>query len=94
MDDFSVSVTVTHKLPQSESIKTTKHKAEIWKYRQHSRDLQEGKSGGYRVIAAIMDPDGGAKDIRLITVYIKKEKVDLTEAELNAIVDEVDAFIT
>lgn len=60
---------------------------EIYKVRVANSDLQRGKSGGYRVIYAIESP---TKYI-LVTIYSKTEQADVSIAELQRILAELDA---
>ncbi len=92
MAEVKESLALTHKLPQSVKLKKTSNGAEVWKYRQRCRDLKKGKSGGYRIIAAMLNPEEEDKHIVLITVYIKKEKENLSETELNMIINEIEEY--
>lgn len=54
----------------------------IFKIRMASRDMQKGKSGGYRVIYLIQETE---KTIYLLTLYPKGTKENIDVAEINQI---------
>ncbi|GBC64116.1 hypothetical protein DENIS_5133 [Desulfonema ishimotonii] len=54
------------------------------KLRLGSADMARGKRGGYRVITYVND---GAGKIRLLTIYAKPRKADISDAEIKYILE-------
>jgi mRNA-degrading endonuclease RelE of RelBE toxin-antitoxin system len=59
----------------------------IFKVRVPNRDVQRGKSGGYRIIYYLQ----AQTDIILVTVYSKTEQADISAAQIRRIVSEFEA---
>lgn len=59
----------------------------IFKVRVPNRDVQRGKSGGYRVIYYLQTQT----DIVLVTIYSKTEQADISTAQIRRIVNEFEA---
>ena len=59
----------------------------IFKVRIPNRDVQKGKSGGYRLIYYLQTK----VDIILITIYSKSEQSDITAVQIRRIVREFEA---
>ncbi len=59
----------------------------IFKVRVPNRDVQRGKSGGYRVIYYLQTQ----ADIILVTIYSKTEQADISAAQIRRIVSEFEA---
>lgn len=57
----------------------------VYKIRMASRDMQRGKSGGFRVIYFF---DAGRKIVYLLTLYPKNEQADISVAEINHVLKE------
>lgn len=57
----------------------------IYKVRERNRDIQKGKSSGYRVIYWIKNP----ASVVLITIYSKTEQSDISSAAIRRIVSEM-----
>ena len=55
-----------------------------YKTRLSSRDVQRGKSGGYRVIYYIRT----ANRVILMSIYIKSARVDITPDEIRRLIEE------
>lgn len=55
----------------------------IYKIRLKSSDVPKGKRGGYRIITYVVDED---QKIRLLTIYIKPQKVTISDNEIMWIV--------
>ena len=87
--DFKSLLRITHELPQSKWLFTTKNKATAIKFRQNCSDIQDGKSGGYRIIGLILAPDEDDKKIVLLTVYIKKAQDTISKAEIDKLIKEL-----
>lgn len=62
----------------------------VWKIRLASSDMQVGKRGGYRVIYAIDLEEGGCY---LLTIYPKPDKADVSAAELEQLLLELEEFL-
>lgn len=58
----------------------------IFKARLASSDISKGKSGGFRVIYYLMEPD---KTIYLLTIYAKAYKEDIDQLEIKSILREI-----
>jgi mRNA-degrading endonuclease RelE of RelBE toxin-antitoxin system len=56
------------------------------KVRVKNRDIQRGKSAGYRLIYQVESPTS----VLLLTIYSKSDRSDITVAELRSIVSEFD----
>ncbi len=59
----------------------------IFKLRVSNRDVQKGKSGGYRLIYYLQTKS----EIILITIYSKAEQADISASQIRRIVGELDA---
>lgn len=59
----------------------------IFKVRISNRDVQKGKSGGYRLIYYLQTK----AEIILITIYSKAEQADISASQIRRIVGEFDA---
>jgi mRNA-degrading endonuclease RelE of RelBE toxin-antitoxin system len=57
------------------------------KVRVKNRDIQKGKSSGYRLIYQVESPTS----VLLLTIYSKSGRSDITVAELRSIVAEFDS---
>lgn len=57
-------------------------KGPVFKGRMASRDMQKGKSGGFRIIYLIRE---GRREIHLLTLYPKGERENLDASEINQI---------
>lgn len=55
-----------------------------YKLRLASADMSKGKRGGYRVITYVNDGQG---KIRLLTIYAKPRKADISDAEIRLILE-------
>lgn len=55
---------------------------EVFKLRIRNRDIQKGKSGGYRLIYYVKT----AKGIVLLTLYTKSEQADIAADEISDII--------
>ncbi|MCP5046313.1 MAG: type II toxin-antitoxin system RelE/ParE family toxin [bacterium] len=53
-----------------------------YKIRLQNTSIQKGKSGGFRVIIFLIDPD---KVVRLLSIYSKSEKSSISDAEIEKI---------
>lgn len=58
----------------------------IFKVRVPNRDVQRGKSGGYRIIYYLQTQT----DIILVTIYSKTEQADISAAQIRRIVNEFE----
>jgi mRNA-degrading endonuclease RelE of RelBE toxin-antitoxin system len=58
----------------------------MMKVRVKNRDIQKGKSAGYRLIYQVESPTS----VLLLTIYSKSDRSDITAAELRAIAAEFD----
>jgi mRNA-degrading endonuclease RelE of RelBE toxin-antitoxin system len=58
----------------------------MMKVRVKNRDIQKGKSAGYRLIYRVESPTS----VLLLTIYSKSDRSDITAAELRAIAAEFD----
>jgi mRNA-degrading endonuclease RelE of RelBE toxin-antitoxin system len=58
----------------------------VYKVRIENRDLQRGKSGGYRVVYYLKT----AERIILIMIYPKTEQADLSREVIRKIIDELE----
>jgi mRNA-degrading endonuclease RelE of RelBE toxin-antitoxin system len=58
----------------------------LYKVRVRNRDAQRGKSGGYRLIYYLQTP----VHVILITLYSKSEQSDVSAAELQRIIRELE----
>jgi mRNA-degrading endonuclease RelE of RelBE toxin-antitoxin system len=56
------------------------------KVRVKNRDIQKGKSAGYRLIYQVESPTS----VLLLTIYSKSDRSDITAAELRSIAAEFD----
>lgn len=56
------------------------------KVRVKNRDIQRGKSAGYRLIYQVESPT----TVLLLTIYSKSDRSDITAAELHSIAAEVE----
>jgi len=54
----------------------------VYKIRLKNTDLSRGKSGGYRVITYVIDEQ---QKIRILTIYAKPRKANITDKEIMAI---------
>jgi Cytotoxic translational repressor of toxin-antitoxin stability system len=54
----------------------------LYKVRLRNRDIQSGKSGGYRVIYYLQSRD----KIILVTIYSKNDQADIRSAEIRRII--------
>ncbi|MBZ0288122.1 MAG: type II toxin-antitoxin system RelE/ParE family toxin [Anaerolineae bacterium] len=59
----------------------------VYKVRVHNSDMPKGKSGGYRVIYYVQTMSA----VVLITMYIKSERADISDAEIRRLIDEFEA---
>jgi mRNA-degrading endonuclease RelE of RelBE toxin-antitoxin system len=59
----------------------------IFKVRVPNREVQRGKSGGYRIIYYLQTQT----DIILVTIYSKTEQADISAAQIRRIVSEFEA---
>jgi mRNA-degrading endonuclease RelE of RelBE toxin-antitoxin system len=62
------------RLPEDES---------VYKVRAANADLRVGKSGGYRLVYYVIKDD---KEVFLLTIFSKKDKVDVTDAEIRELI--------
>lgn len=58
----------------------------VYKVRLPNRDIQRGKSGGYRVIYYIRTEE----QVILLTIYAKVSQADISMDEINAIIADLD----
>jgi mRNA-degrading endonuclease RelE of RelBE toxin-antitoxin system len=56
----------------------------VFKVRIRNRDIQKGKSSGYRLIYQVEPPTS----VLLLTIYSKSEQADITAKEIREIIDE------
>jgi mRNA-degrading endonuclease RelE of RelBE toxin-antitoxin system len=59
------------------------------KVRIKNRDIQKGKSAGYRLIYQVESPTS----VLLLTIYSKSDRSDITAAELRSIAAEFDDYL-
>ena len=59
----------------------------IFKVRVSNRDVQKGKSGGYRLIYYLQT----GSNIILITIYSKAEQADISASQIRRIIGELEA---
>ena len=59
----------------------------VWKVRLGSVDMRAGKRGGFRVIYFVRRD---AQIVYLVFVYPKSEKADMTSAEIESLLEEID----
>ena len=59
----------------------------IFKVRVSNRDVQKGKSGGYRLIYYLQT----GSNIILITIYSKAEQADISASQIRRIIGEFEA---
>ena len=57
----------------------------VYKIRLKSTDISKGKRSGYRVISYVMDDK---EKIRLLTVYAKSRKANISDKEIVAILQQ------
>lgn len=58
----------------------------VFKLRVRNRNIQKGKSGGYRLIYYVKTSTG----IILLTIYPKSEQVDIAAEEIQEIIEEYE----
>jgi mRNA-degrading endonuclease RelE of RelBE toxin-antitoxin system len=63
---------------------------EVFKLRVRNRDIQKGKSGGYRLIYYVKTVEG----IILLTIYTKSEQADIAADEIRSIIAEYEQRAT
>jgi mRNA-degrading endonuclease RelE of RelBE toxin-antitoxin system len=61
----------------------------MMKVRVKNRDIQKGKSAGYRLIYQVESPTS----VLLLTIYSKSDRSDITAAELRSIASEFDDYL-
>lgn len=59
----------------------------VYKIRLRSSDIAKGKRSGYRVITYVLDEQ---KTIRILTIYIKPRKTNITDKEIITILQQED----
>lgn len=62
----------------------------VWKIRLASSDMQAGKRGGYRIIYALHQEEAACY---LLTIYPKPDKSDVSAAELERLLLELEEFL-
>ena len=60
---------------------------EVFKLRVRNRDIQKGKSGGYRLIYYVKT----AKAIILLTIYSKSQQADIAADDIQSIISEYES---
>lgn len=58
----------------------------VYKVRVRNRDIQKGKSAGYRLIYQVESP----ANVAMLTIYSKSDREDISANEIRAILAEVD----
>ncbi|MGE5341496.1 MAG: hypothetical protein ACM3SY_08435 [Candidatus Omnitrophota bacterium] len=72
---------LTHMLKQNP--RSGKHLGnQVYKIRLKNSDISKGKSSGYRVITYVIDE---LENVRLLTIYAKPRKVNITDKEIMTI---------
>jgi mRNA-degrading endonuclease RelE of RelBE toxin-antitoxin system len=61
----------------------------IYKIRLKSSDIPKGKRSGYRVITYVIDE---SKKVRLLTIYAKPRKANISDKEIINIMQQEDIF--
>ena len=61
----------------------------VFKIRLKSSDIPKGKRSGYRVITYVIDE---SKKVRLLTIYAKPRKANISDKEIINIMQQEDIF--
>ena len=61
----------------------------VYKIRLKSSDIPKGKRSGYRVITYVIDE---SKKVRLLTIYAKPRKANISDKEIINIMQQEDIF--
>ncbi len=56
----------------------------VLKTRMASRDMQKGKSGGFRIIYLVLEKE---REVHLLTLYPKSERENISASEINQILE-------
>ena len=87
-DDMSEAITVLQKSPRLGVV--IPHSNGVRKMRVRNRDAQRGKSGGYRLIYYVVDEP--QERLTLLFAYSKSDRSDITQAELQTFLEELDSM--
>jgi mRNA-degrading endonuclease RelE of RelBE toxin-antitoxin system len=61
----------------------------VQKLRVASRDMQRGKSGGFRLLYKLSSEEGDDITVYLLFIYAKSDQPDVTTAQLKSFIDDI-----